>query len=176
MMPIGEVAPVIWMILLCWLLLTPLFGMVVGKAIALGPERPESTRSRKFCRVPLRSGRRARVGGLMRAAEPRSSDVGERLSPHAGRCGAAAGRSGSDRAARFREAAGDSAVVRASKPISFHAGDGPPHPVVAVLAQHQDRALVVVNCTLVARMSPLERMDLLSMLCSQSRRTNQSAT
>ena len=50
------------------------------------------------------------------------------------------------------------------KPISFRAGDGLLHTVVAVLAQHQDRALVVVNYTLVGLMSPLERMDMLNAL------------
>jgi hypothetical protein len=49
-------------------------------------------------------------------------------------------------------------------PISFHADDELPHTVVAVLAQHSDRTVVVLNYTLVELMSPLERMEMLNAL------------
>ena len=49
-------------------------------------------------------------------------------------------------------------------PITFHAGDGLPATVAAVLAQHSDRTVVVLNYTLVELMSPRERMDMLNAL------------
>ena len=49
-------------------------------------------------------------------------------------------------------------------PITFHASDGLPPTVVAVLAQHPDRTVVVLNHTLVELMSPLEQMELLTAL------------
>src|SRR3954462_10900878 len=49
-------------------------------------------------------------------------------------------------------------------PIMFHASDGLPHTVVAVLAQHRDRTIVLLNYMLVELMSPLERMDMLNAL------------
>src|SRR3954465_7649641 len=49
-------------------------------------------------------------------------------------------------------------------PIMFHASDGLPHTVVAVLAQHRDRTVVVLNYMLVELMSPHERMDMLNAL------------
>ena len=65
------------------------------------------------CRVSLRSGRRARVGGLMRAAEPRSSDVDERVVPQR-RQGVVRppGDLGVTERRGSAEAAGDSAVAR----------------------------------------------------------------
>jgi len=49
-------------------------------------------------------------------------------------------------------------------PIMFHPSDGLPHTVVAVLAQHRDRTIVLLNYMLVELMSPLERMDMLNAL------------
>jgi hypothetical protein len=49
-------------------------------------------------------------------------------------------------------------------PISFHAGEDLPHTVAAVLAQHSDRTVVVLNYALVELMSPLELMDMLNAL------------
>jgi hypothetical protein len=40
--------------------------------------------------------------------------------------------------------------------------------VVAVLAQHSDRTVVVLNYTLVELMSPLERMDMLNALFARA--------
>jgi hypothetical protein len=52
-------------------------------------------------------------------------------------------------------------------PISFHASNGLPHTVVAVLAQHHDRTVVLLNHTLVELMSPLQWMDSLNGLFAQ---------
>jgi hypothetical protein len=49
-------------------------------------------------------------------------------------------------------------------PISFHAVHELPHTVVAVLAQHPDRTVVLLNNTLFELMSPLEQMKLLTAL------------
>jgi hypothetical protein len=49
-------------------------------------------------------------------------------------------------------------------PITFHTSDGLPPTVAAVLAQHPDRTVVVLNHTLVELMSPLEQMELLTTL------------
>jgi hypothetical protein len=49
-------------------------------------------------------------------------------------------------------------------PISFHASDELPCTVVAVLAQHPDRTIVLLNYTLLELMSPPERMELLTAL------------
>jgi len=49
-------------------------------------------------------------------------------------------------------------------PISFQASDELPATVVAVLAQHPDRTVVLLNYTLLELMSPHERMELLNAL------------
>jgi hypothetical protein len=49
-------------------------------------------------------------------------------------------------------------------PTSFHASDELPPTVVAVLAQHPDRTVVLLNYTLLELMSPPERMELLTAL------------
>src|SRR4051812_491850 len=49
-------------------------------------------------------------------------------------------------------------------PITFHASDLLPPTVVAVLAQHPDRIVVLLNYTLVELMSPPERMEMLNAL------------
>jgi len=49
-------------------------------------------------------------------------------------------------------------------PITFHASDGLPDTVVAMLARHSDRTVVVLNPTLFELMSPHERMDMLNAL------------
>jgi hypothetical protein len=48
--------------------------------------------------------------------------------------------------------------------ITFEASDELPPTVVAVLAQHPDRTVVLLNYTLVELMSPQERMELLNAL------------
>jgi hypothetical protein len=114
--------------------------------------------------VPLRSGRRARVGGLMRVPEPRSSNGGERLVAQRpqGMVRPPGDLAATDRAARFRRGGrrlGGSLGRRCPSPSTPVTGS---HTVVAVLAQHQDRALVVLNYTLVELMSPLGCMDMLN--------------
>src|SRR5215203_4760483 len=118
--------------------------------------------------MPLRIGWRPTVGGQIRAPEPRPSNVGERfLAQRPQGVVRPPGDLAGDRqsGAVSAEAVGDSAVVGALMPISFHAGEGLPHTVVAVLAQNSDRILVVLNYSpLFELMSPLERMDMLNAL------------
>ena len=54
--------------------------------------------------------------------------------------------------------------------ITFHTSNGLPPTVAAVLAQHPDRTVVVLNHTLVELMSPLEQMELLTALFAKADR------